>query len=122
MNIPFVMRLRENFKTTMADGRCRKARAFFNGLCHGGYRDLGTCRVCGVAMGVCAVRARAREVLILGYLGMSGKEAKDAYMRRWNIETGFEKLKAHGFHLEESRLRGGGKMERLMAVLAISFA
>jgi hypothetical protein len=121
-NIPFVMRLRENFKTTLADGCCREAKAFFNGLRLNEYRDVGTCRVCGVTMGVCAVRTRVKEVLILGYLGMSGREAKDASMRRWNIETGFEKLKTHGFHLEESRLRGGGKMERLMAVLAISFA
>ncbi len=44
------------------------------------------------------------------------------YVRRWNIETGFEKLKSHGFHMEDSRLRGEGKMEVLLAALAIAMA
>ena len=43
-------------------------------------------------------------------------------MRRWNIETGFEKLKSHGFHMESSHLRGDGKMELLLAALAIAMA
>lgn len=44
------------------------------------------------------------------------------YHKRWNIETGFEKLKTHGFHLESSRLRGGGKIERVLAALSLAAA
>ena len=44
----------------------------------------------------------------------------DIYPRRWNIETGFEKLKTHGVGLEDLRLAGEGKMEVLMAGPAIA--
>jgi hypothetical protein len=52
---------------------------------------------------------------------MNGEQARTTYIKRWKIETGFEKLKSHGFNLESSRLHGGGKQERLMAVLAVGF-
>lgn len=120
--IPFVMRLRENMKTTPEKGRTREAREHFAGLRPGEWPDLGVCHVCGVDMGVCGVRPRAGDVLILGYSGVSASDAKLFYLRRWNIETGFEKLKTHGFHFESSRLRGGGQYERLMSVLAVGFA
>jgi hypothetical protein len=120
--IPFVMRLRENMKTTPEDGPMREAAAHFAMLRPGEWLDLGVCRVCGVTMGVCGVRTRLNELLLLGYSGVTGTEAKGFYLRRWNIEAGFQKLKTHGFNVEDSRLRGGGKYERLMAVLAVGFA
>ncbi len=120
--IPFTMRLRENMKTTPKDGRTRDASAHFAALRPGDWLDLGVCHVCGVYMGVCGVRTSKGELLLLGYSGVSASDAKLFYLRRWNIETGFEKFNTHGFHLESSRLRGGGKYERLMAVLAVGFA
>ena len=119
--IPFVLRLRENMKTTPVEGRCREAREHFSGLRPGDFMDLGPCELCGVTMGVCGLRLED-ELLILGYGGVTGGEVSGRFMARWNIETGFEKLKSHGFHLEASRLRGGGKQERLLAVLAVGFA
>jgi len=121
-NIPFVMRLRENMKTTPEGGKLLEAAGHFAMLRPGEWQDLGVCRVCGVTMGVCGIRTHKDELLILGYSGVSGVEGKDFFMRRWNIETGFQKLKSHGFNLECSRLCGGGKFERLMAVLAVAFA
>ena len=122
--IPFAMRLRENFKTRLEHGtRVQGAQEHFNGLRPGECLDLGVCEVCGVFMGVCGLRLKKdNELLILGYGGLDGKGACDAFMKRWNIETGFQKLKSHGFDMEASRLRGGGKMELLMAVLAVGFA
>jgi hypothetical protein len=120
--IPFVLRLRENMQTTPVEGRCRSAREHFNALCSGNFTDLGPGALCGVVMGVCGLRLPDGELLILGYGGVTGGDARDRFMSRWNIETGFEKLKSHGFNLEASRLRGGGKQERLLAVLAVGFA
>jgi hypothetical protein len=121
-NIPFVLRLRENMKVAPASGPRLDAKGHFTTLRPGEFRDLEFCRICGVTMGVCGLRMKSGESLILGYWGMNGDQARDMYMKRWNIETGFEKLKSHGFHLEASRLRGGGKQERLLAILAVGFA
>ena len=126
--IPFAMRIRENFRTRLEHGKESKdAKDYFNGLRPGDSLDLGICEVCGVFMGVCGLLLKEKgkkqaELLIIGYWGMSGDQARDVFMKRWNIETGFEKLKTHGFNMEASRLQGGGKMERLMAVLAVGFA
>lgn len=120
--LPFVLRLRENMKTTPWEGRARDARDHFNDLRPGEFKDLGPCELCGVTMGVCGLRLKDGTLLILGYSGLCGHEVGGKFMERWNIETGFEKLKSHGFDMESSRLRGGGKAERLLAILAVGFA
>ena len=123
-DIPFSLRLRENFIVRPVDEQAGKyAKDHFNGLRPGDNMDLGLCEICGVRMGVCGLRLKKdNELLIIGYWGMTADKARDVFMKRWNIETGFQKLKSHGFNMEGSRLRGGGKQERLMAVLAVGFA
>jgi len=120
--IPFVMRLRENVYLASKRGRKQKAIRFFSGRCPGEFRQLDKRRGCGVKMTVCGLRSSTGELLILACHGIEGSAATLAYMRRWNIETGFEKLKSHGFHMESSRWRGDGKMELLLAALAIAMA
>ena len=120
--VPFVMRLRENIYLSSKRGRKRKAIRFFYGLCPGEFRQLDKRRGCGAEMTVCGLRTSTGELIILACHGIEGSAATLAYMRRWNIETGFEKLKSHGFHMESSRLRGDGKMELLLAALAIAMA
>jgi hypothetical protein len=77
-------------KTTPEGAPLRDAADHFAMLRPGDWMDLGVCRVCGVTMGVCGIRLRDGELLILGYSGISGIEAKDFSMQRWNIETGFQ--------------------------------
>ncbi len=120
--VPFVMRLRENILLSSKQGRKRKAVRFFHGLRRGEFHKLDNRHGCGVMLTVCGLRTSKGELLILACHGIEGSDATLAYMRRWNIETGFEKLKSHGFHMEGSRLRGDGKMEVLLAALAIAMA
>ena len=121
-DIPFVMRLRENILLSSKRGSKRYARNFFRGLHRGEFRQLDRRHGCGVEMTVVGVRTSKGELLILACHGIDGADATQAYMSRWNIETGFEKLKSHGFHMESSRLQGDGKMELLLAALAIAMA
>lgn len=121
--LPFLMRLRQNNYIANAGGQSTKAENLFRHLRIGEVLDLGLRRAFKTTMGVCATRTRAGELLILGYhQGLDGQTALVMYRKRWNIETGFEKLKTHGFHLESSRLRGGGKIERVLAALALAAA
>jgi len=69
------------------------------------------------------MRLRGGDFLILAWHGLGGDDdAIELYRERWRIETLFQKLKGHGFNLEESRLRGGHKAETLLGVLALAAA
>ncbi len=43
------------------------------------------------------------------------------YLKRWQIETMFQALKGRGFNLEDTHLQDRKRIEKLIAVLAISF-
>ena len=103
-------------------GKKTAIKRFFHQLSNGESLDLGVRRICGVLLHVCAVRTKAGDLIILGSQGISGVEASEMYLRRWNIETGFSQLKTHGFNVESTRLRGAGKLDLLFSVLAISMA
>lgn len=120
MNIPFVMRLRNNIHLSSKRGKTANAARFFYGLRPCAMRQLEKRQCCGVELTICGLRTSKGELLILACHGIAGGDATQAYMHRWNIETGFEKLKSHGFHMESSRLRGKGKVDSLLSVLAIA--
>ena len=50
-----------------------------------------------------------------------GKEALALYRRRWAIEQLFSHLKKRGFDLEETHMTDKKKLERLMALVSVSF-
>jgi hypothetical protein len=121
--IPFLMRLRQNTTIAATGGTGTLAKHLFHQVKFDEIMDLGIRYAFKTTMGICATRTRAGELLILGYhQDLDGAAALALYRQRWNIETGFEKLKTHGFHLESSRLHGGGKIERVLAALALAEA
>lgn len=120
--IPFVMRIRKNFRVQAASGRETDVRNCFRNLRVGEDRHLGTKRVCGVDLQVSGLRRPRNDYVILVQAGVETDTALPLYARRWEIETLFEKFKTHGFNLEDSRLRGPGKAAKLLAVLAVALA
>jgi hypothetical protein len=120
--IPFVLRIRDNFQVTSTGGRQVSVRNCFRNLKLHESRVLGVRKVCGVPLLLGGVRLPKNEYAILVSDGVGDDETFDIYRDRWQIETLFEKLKSHGFDLEASRLRGDGKMEKLLAALALGTA
>ncbi|MCL2000861.1 MAG: IS4 family transposase [Planctomycetes bacterium] len=121
--VPFLMRLRHDIRVANTKGEMTAGKDLFRHLRVGEVIDLGPRRAFKTAMGICATRVRSGELLILGYhAGLDGPTALAMYRQRWNIETGFEKLKTHGFNMESSRLHGGGKIERVLAALSLAAA
>jgi len=49
------------------------------------------------------------------------KQALELYRQRWGIEQLFSHLKQRGFHLEDTHMTDAKKLERLMAMVSISF-
>lgn len=120
--IPFVLRIRENFKVMGSNGRETEVQNCFRNLKLYEQRTLGVRKICGVSLCLSGLRLPGNEYVILVSHGVTSEEAFSLYRERWRIETLFQKLKGHGFDLESSRLRGEGKAETLMAVLALAAA
>ena len=55
-------------------------------------------------------------------LGFSGDEALELYRQRWGIETFFSHLKKRGFQFEDTHMTKKKRIEKLLGVLAVSFA
>lgn len=120
--IPFVLRVRNNFKVTASSGRETEIRNCFRNLKLYRHRTLGERKICGVMLSVSGLRLPGSDYVIVVSHGVEPGEALGIYRQRWNIETLFEKLKSHGFDLEGSRLRGPGKMDKMLAALALATA
>jgi hypothetical protein len=122
-NIPYVMRLRKDFTVLVGSGRRTQVKNCFRNLKLHEYRELGTREVCGRHHRISAVRLPGNELVILaGFMTPDDVTDGDLSLRRFNIAISLEKLKTHGFDLESTRLSGDGKMEVLMAGLAIAMA
>ncbi len=52
---------------------------------------------------------------------LKGKEALAAYKLRWGIEVLFGHLKKNGFNLEGTHLREPSKIDKLIAIVSLSF-
>ena len=50
-----------------------------------------------------------------------GKEALEIYRQRWGIELLFSHLKRRGFNFEDTHMSDKKKLEKLMAILSLSF-
>lgn len=120
--IPYVVRLRNNFRVMTSGGRQTQVCNLFRNLKIREERCLGEKRVCGVLHVLSAIRLPDNEFVILVSFSIEGSSAGVLYSIRWNIESGFEKLKSHGFNFENSRLQGKKKYDLMLAGLSIAMA
>ena len=54
--------------------------------------------------------------------GYQGAEALELYQMRWGIETFFSHLKKRGYQFEDTHMTKGGRIDKLVGVLAVAFA
>lgn len=120
--IPFVLRIRDNFRVPIACGRTTYVWNCFRNLKLYEQKILGRRKICNVELLISGIRLPDNEYVILVSDGVAPEGTFLIYRSRWQIETLFEKLKGHGFDLEGSRLRGEGKAEKLLAALALATA
>lgn len=120
--IPFVLRIRNNFQVSTTCGRATDVWNCFRNLKMNERKVLGVRKVVGLQLCVSGIRLGGNEYVILVSDGVSGAASFGLYRERWRIETLFQKLKGHGFDLERSRLRGAGKSELLLSILALGTA
>ena len=119
--IPFRMRVKENFIVTNSRGSQVQVKAVFRNVKIGYARSLKRRRkICGVKLFIIGGKLSSREYFIL----VTDKEpegALDDYALRWEIETLFSCLKTRGFNLESTHMTKPERIDRLLAVLSIAF-
>lgn len=101
--IPYVLRIRNNFKMTTSTGKITKASNLFRNLAVGKEKCLGLRQLWGHQVHVQGLNLGSREYLIL----ISCEDAAEAlskYSKRWNIETMFGALKSKGLGFEDTHM------------------
>lgn len=119
--IPFRIRIRENFKVTDSEGRPVCAKNLFRDLKPGHFKLLnGKRMVNGHRLYLIGMMLPDGNYLI----PVTDKEPENAlenYKRRWGIETLFQCLKGRGFNFEDTHITIPERINKLIALLAISF-
>jgi hypothetical protein len=119
--IPFCIRIRENMLVTNGRGIAVHAKALFRELPPGEIRVLkGRRLVCGVKLFVVGLRLPDGAYLIL-VTDKAPQTAMETYAQRWEIEPLFGCLKNRGFRFESTHLTKPDRINKLVALLAITF-
>jgi hypothetical protein len=119
--ISFCIRIRNNMSIPNVRGIPVPGKTLFRDLPIGEVRVLkGRRLVCGVKLFVVGLRLPDGEYLIL-VTDKAPETAMETYAQRWEIETLFECLKSRGFRFEDTHLTKPERINKLVALLAITF-
>lgn len=120
--IPFRIRIKDNFHVTSSKGNQVPIKFLFRNLKQGEARILNRPReICGVSVYIIGRKLPKGEFLIL-VTDKNPESAMDDYLLRWEIETLFGCLKTRGFNFEATHMTKRDRINKLVAVLAITFS
>lgn len=119
-NLLFRLRIREDFSIGGRNGKKIKAGQFFRHLKMNQSEVWMTKRRVSDVLLYIAARRSAKGLMIV--VGTKNPETMiEDYSRRWGIETLFGCLKSRGFEIESTHTTEPEKMDKLMAILALTF-
>jgi len=120
--IHFRIRVKENFTVISSKGNKAPIKSLFRNLKIGEVRVLSRSRmICGVKVFIVGQKLPSGKYLIL-VTDTKPESAMDDYRLRWEIETLFACLKTRGFNFESTHLTKLDRIDKLVAVLAITFS
>jgi Transposase DDE domain len=119
--IDFRIRVKRNALVRNGRGEVVQAWRLFRSQRTGvGLALPGLRRCWGMALHFSGLRLASGEYVIVAAPRFTGGALSD-YGRRWEIETMFGCLKSRGFRLEETHVTDPARLEKLMALLALTF-
>ena len=120
--IPFRIRIKENFKVISSKGKKVAIKTLFRNLRIKESRILkGKRLICGVSLYIVGMKLPDGEFLII-VTGSDSENAISDYKKRWEIETFFGCLKSRGFNFEATHITDPERIMKLTALLAIAFS
>ena len=119
--ISFRIRVKRNALVANGRGQVVQAWQLFRSQRTGTALALPGLRKCwGMELHLSGLRLHSGEYVIVASPRVTADALSD-YGRRWEIETLFGCLKSRGFRLEETHVIDPERLERLMALLALTF-
>lgn len=120
--IPFVIRIRNNILLDQDQLDARTVEELFTYVRKNEFCAFGDTMLFNQKLHLGGIRSsKSDEALVVVSNQPMDKETIAIYRRRWEIETMFGALKSRGFNFEESKINEEHKVEKLMALLSISF-
>lgn len=118
--IDFRIRIKENTKVPNAHGQMRNAWRLFSFVKTNEAIVFDKTRlIWGIPLYFSGLRMKTGEYLIIVSLRYS-QHPLDDYKNRWEIETLFACFKSRGFNLEDTHITEPDRINKLIAVLAIT--
>lgn len=116
MNIIFNIRIKENFLVANSKGKLKNVKDFF--------REVESIRIMtkplfGLKLRLIGQRLIDGEYLIIAT--NSQHPNLNDYAKRWKIELMFSAFKTRGFNFESTKITEPDKLEKLIALLSITF-
>lgn len=119
--IPFIIRIKCNFKISDSRGRQKPAKNFFRNLRPGSACFLGKRMVLGTLVYVVGEKLLDGTYRIV-VTDSNPSNALAGYEIRQEIETMFGCLKIKGFNFESTHMTAPARIDKLLAVMTIAFA
>lgn len=116
VNIVFNIRIKENFLVPDSKGKLKNVKYFF--------REVKSIRIMtkplfGLKIKLIGQRLVDGEYLIIAT--NSQHPSLNDYAKRWKIELMFSAFKTRGFNFESTKITDSDKLEKLIALLSITF-
>jgi hypothetical protein len=120
-HIKFVIRVKENTKVSNAVGQRSTIKNLFHPVGVGVQLKLdGTRKIWGLDLYLSVLRLETGELLTVASAD-DFEDAIELYGKRREIETLFQSFKGRGFHLEDTNITEMERINRVVAVLSLSF-
>jgi hypothetical protein len=117
-NIPFRIRIKQNFQVPSKKGQI-PVMAIFQHLTIGQTLVLSRKRLI-LGQQLYLIGLKLEDEYLLLVTDQKPQTALDDYAKRWNIETLFGILKSRGFRFEETHLTDGERINKLLALLTLA--
>ena len=121
LQLPYVIRLKENRIAELEDGSTIQLKRLFAGLQKGRKsKAFHNVRLGEHPTNIKAKRLDDGTLLIVAFSGIKDGCPISTYRKRWTIETTFSCMKKRGFNLEDTHMTDLNKLKKLFAIVALA--
>lgn len=120
IELTYTLRIRDNINIFNSKGLLQAVKLSFKHLRVNESLIISR-KIFGLKLNIIGMKLENNEYLILITNYNNPDKALEMYKKRWEIETMFSAFKKRGFNLEDTKITDIKKLEKLIALLSITF-